>query len=187
MGVGNATITATADNKSAVCELSVSSNKPEPPDAQKGNISGKLVDSNGNPLAGYTVTLHSNPITTTTDSNGVFVFENVPLTNHTLLIKSKDENEIGRYSLSFTQDDSTSFTTGEKQISIINTPNTVAIDVLINVSEDGNSTQIDNVTFKENPQTGEDSSMASIEWLAIIIGLVIISMSAVFRVKFKKD
>jgi hypothetical protein len=49
----------------------------------EGMIEGAIKDADGNPIANATVTL-SNGMTTTTDVNGQFSFENVPSGNYTL-------------------------------------------------------------------------------------------------------
>lgn len=170
VGVGSAVITATADGKSAGCRISVASGETTKPDAPKGSIRGRLADAKGEPLAGYMVVLHSDPITAMTNSNGEFVFENVPLTSHTLLIQETDGMEIGRYGLAFTQSDTASYTKDEENLDITSTVNTVAIDVLIHVSEDGKTTSMDKVTIIVNPKTGEDSMLWV--WVLCIAAIV---------------
>ncbi len=50
-----------------------------------GTITGTATDSNGNPIANATVTL-SNGMTTTTDANGAFVFDNVTAGSYNVTI-----------------------------------------------------------------------------------------------------
>lgn len=169
VGVGKAVVTATVDGKTAQCAISVTSGKMEKPEVQRGNIRGRIVDSKGNALAGFTVVLHSDPITAVTDANGAFVFPDVPLTNHTLLIEASDGSEIGRYGLSFTQGSQSSIVKGEKEVDITCTSNTVAIDVLINVSADGKSTTLEGADIVNNPKTGKNSIL----WL-VLLGIVLI-------------
>ncbi len=49
-------------------------------------IRGNLIDSNGNPLPNEVVEIRSEPRYTTTDINGLFVFENVELGNHKISV-----------------------------------------------------------------------------------------------------
>ena len=50
------------------------------------SLTFNIKDSDGNPLANKEVTLHSNPMTGTTDSNGNVTFNNVELGDHTLTV-----------------------------------------------------------------------------------------------------
>jgi len=59
-------------------------------------LSGILTDDQGNPLAGKTVELHSDPQTTITDENGFYQFMNVPDGAHTLYVKEKDGTELAQ-------------------------------------------------------------------------------------------
>lgn len=143
---------------------------PEP-DVKMGNITGTILDSNGKPLAHYPVTLHSDPITVMTDSTGKFQFTNVPLTNHILIIKTDDSTEIGQYALTFTENDSASYSVDGKDIDISYTVNTVNIDVLINVSEDGAGMMVEEIAITENPKTG-DASMDYYWWTVPTIAAI---------------
>ncbi|WP_079913024.1 MucBP domain-containing protein [Paenibacillus sp. 32352] len=68
--------------------------KPEPikqdvkPNPIIGTVFGVVKDSNGKPLAGVQVELHSNPRITYTDANGNYSFDNVELGKHTVLLKT---------------------------------------------------------------------------------------------------
>jgi len=59
-------------------------------DSKKTSISGYIKDSNGNPLKGYIVELHSTPRTYTTDKDGYFKFDNVEEGEHTLIVKDSN-------------------------------------------------------------------------------------------------
>jgi uncharacterized repeat protein (TIGR02543 family) len=98
-----------------------------------GNITGKLLKTVNTPLAGYPVTLCSDPITVMTGADGSFTFPNVPLTNHELIVNDSTMHEIGRFSMSFNKAPTTSSTVDNtvKQIQVGYTPNTQTIDVLL--------------------------------------------------------
>ena len=51
-----------------------------------GNVSGVVTDENGAPIAGATITVQGTNISTTTDSAGHFLLENVSAGQHTILI-----------------------------------------------------------------------------------------------------
>lgn len=136
------------------------------------DLSGTLIDSDGNPLAGYTIVLHSDPITRITDANGRFLFEDIPFNNHTMIVNN-GVDEIGRYKLSFTgasaqgaSVDNTAHIAGFSY-----TSSTMCVDLLLQLTESG-SLQINTVDFTAlqftpstvkvaNPETGEPTS----QWL----------------------
>ena len=62
--------------------------------AGTGTVKGRLVDGNGAPLSGVTLMLKSDPVTTTTNSNGEFQFNDVPAGTHTLYLVKDDGTEI---------------------------------------------------------------------------------------------
>lgn len=137
-------------------------------EAPRGNITGTLVDSDGNPIAGKIVKLHSKVVTTVTDSKGRFTFTDVPLVDHELIIESTEGSELGRYELSFGESSSTSYSVDKTDVDVNVTSSTVAIDILVNVSEEGDIS-IKEITFKENPQTGDERTSWWILWTAITV------------------
>lgn len=146
---------------------------PEP-DVQMGNIAGTILNANGVPLANYPVTLHSTPITVMTDSKGRFTYTNVPLTNHTLVIKKVDGTQIGSYDLTFSKEDTASYENTGNKIDIEFTAGTVNINIDINVNADQSGTTIDKVMLSENPVTGDMS--VHILWLIAPICAALLSL-----------
>ncbi len=65
-------------------------------------IMGNLLDSSNNPIPNATITVHSDPITTTTDSEGKYVLYDVPVGDHTIEVKNNANTVIasGNFSLS---------------------------------------------------------------------------------------
>ena len=57
------------------------------------NLSGYVTDMDGNPLINKIVEAHSDPVTTTTDENGYYEFQNIPAGEHTLTIKDEITGE----------------------------------------------------------------------------------------------
>lgn len=57
-------------------------------------ITGSVTDSNGDPVEGATVTLHSNPRTTTTDADGTYTFQDVSAGEHTLHVAPPDGTDL---------------------------------------------------------------------------------------------
>lgn len=62
--------------------------EPEETEALKTafHLTGQVCYSDGTPAAGRTLQLHSDPITTVTDSKGAFLFPNVPQGEHTIYV-----------------------------------------------------------------------------------------------------
>lgn len=69
---------------------------------QTGSIKGCILNLNGQPVTGAVVILNSTPRVTTTDDNGEFIFEDVPLTPHTITVRDSETNKnICQYELAF--------------------------------------------------------------------------------------
>jgi len=110
-------------------------------------ISGILTDDLGNPLAGKTVELHSDPQITTTDAKGFYQFKNVTEGAHTLFIKEKDGTELAKLPIVITKGEVTSVKGNE----IVAKGNTT-IDL---------SLKKDGLTVKDVAETAAESAAAS--------------------------
>lgn len=140
---------------------------PVPPETHSANIKGRLIDDSGNPLAGYRVTLCSDPHTTVTDANGYFQFISIPFTNHTLIVNRPNITEAGRFRLNLLEGASTSSSIIGDNIDITFTDDTE--DINFTLQESASPTGFDtSVAFTkkakpvydpsvkvENPNTGE--------------------------------
>ena len=162
--------------------------KAQEGEAQHGNISGVLVDSDGDPLAGFSVTLHSDPVTVVTDSAGEFTFTDVELTQHTLIIKKSDGTQIGEYVLNFTEGGAEAYSLNGNEINLTITSNTVAIDITISTDENVTGTSIEGVKFTHNPKTGDSGAPARLAYIIAIIaaGIVLVAASGIIFVKVRK-
>ncbi len=120
-------------------------------------VTGTLLDADGNPLVGYIVELHSEPITTVTDVNGRYTFNNVEYTNHVLTIKTPEGEEIASFELLFYPGNETSTMVTDNGATITYTPGTLAIDIMVELSADQNSAKIVKVSAIEIPETSGDS------------------------------
>jgi|GEM_PF-3326132 len=132
-----------------------------------GDVTGKLVDSAGNPLAGYKITIHSTPATTTTDANGVFRFSGVSFDSHTLFIRNASSTLIEQFSLIFTKSNATSSSISGDTITLLYKGSTALIhlDLQANAALDGVSFL--DATFVANainPQTSEQT------WFDYVVG-----------------
>jgi len=119
---GTATITATVGGKISTCEVTVQ---------QTGFISvtGLLLDANGNPLANTRVELHSDPMYATTDANGYFTFNNVPLGQHTFYVKSNDGETVAEMTINIIQGESYSYDNSTGEIIIKNGAGAVTVTI----------------------------------------------------------
>lgn len=178
--VGSTVITMTScDTTNGMQTDSITLNVIDPNGVPVEDLSGTLIDSDGNPLAGYTIVLHSDPITRITDANGKFLFEDVPFNNHTMIV-SNGVDEIGRYKLSFTgasaQDSSIDNTAHIAGFSY--TSSTMCVDLLLQLTESGdlniNSVDFTAMVFTQsevkvpNPETGEPiSQFSTFKWILV--------------------
>lgn len=155
-------------------------------EAPRGNITGTLLGADGKPMAGQAVTLHSKVVKTVTDSNGRFTFPDVPLTDHTLIIESAEGAEIGSYDLSFKESASTSYQVDNTDVDVAITSNTVMIDILVQISEEGSVT-IEKITFAENPSTG-DNNIALFNWIMwVLLGISLASFVVIRHRQTRKQ
>lgn len=139
-------------------------------DVPRGTITGKITDSKGNSLVGYSVELPLFPPAMHTNGTGVFTFSNVPLIKHILVIKSPDGNEMGRYTLDFSKGESTSFDNKGDIILINFTDDTIAMSLEIGLNHDESRATIKNVSFTEKDKKG-----SILWWLIPMVILLIIS------------
>ena len=148
----------------------------QPPLINTRTISGTLVDSNGNPLAGYVVELHSDPITTITDTDGQYTFYNVDYTDHKLIVKTPKGEEITAFTLSFLEDDIFSANISKKGVDITFTKSTITVDIQVVVDADQVGASISQVLGKDIPETSDSFwSIGMLLWIGGIVVLVIIA------------
>ena len=147
------------------------------------DIVGQVVDPGGAVLTGYCVTTYSDPLNTLTNSSGEFVFKDIPYTHHTLVISNNSGQEIGRFSLNFTN-------TGKQGITVNNLANTANInyaagtnfvDLRFQVNGALNdidiiSSDISGTNMVANPKTGTITSPFPM-WLIALIPLLWIALS----------
>jgi hypothetical protein len=146
-------------------------------------ITGTLLDSNGNPMAGYVVELHSDPITTITDANGRYTFYDVEYTKHELVVKTSEGDEIAVFELSFSQGEEFGTDVTDDGVSITFTRSTSSVNIEVAVAADQSGASISQVQVVDNPQTSDAKSGigAVLLWIgigvftaAIIAALIII-------------
>lgn len=135
--------------------------------SKSGKLEGKLLDSDGKPMVGYHVTLFSTPRTVITDSNGIFSFNNIPYSEHTLVINDPSFSRFIKYSINFNQTNrtNTEFDNTSKQITLNYSPNTSTFDITFQADSGLSSFDVLSLNFLDvlntkytkivkNPETG---------------------------------
>ncbi len=141
---------------------------------QTGSLGALLSDGSGNPLAGYTIELHSTVKTGVTDASGKVTFDIVPYADHTLVIKNSSNTILATFNLNMTSGAMGGYTLDGSNINVTFTEDTVAIQ--ISLSYDGEVVSVEDVTIVENPDTGDSSGW--LIWVAIA-ALMLMAAAAV--------
>jgi|GEM_PF-1187136 len=129
--LGIATITAQADDVKAECQITV-----QAPEVKTVTVTGVLLDESDNPLAGYTVELHSDPMKTVTDETGRFVFNDVPVGSHTLKVMDNAGSSINSFEFNMNTNDNFSWDKSNKAVNVSLKENTNTVGLTIAVSDE---------------------------------------------------
>ena len=128
-------------------------------------ITGTLLDSNDNPMAGYVVELHSDPITTITDANGQYTFHNVDYTSHELIVKTAEGEKIAEFELAFSEGKEFSTVMTKEGVNITYTLNTETVNIEIKMTPDQSGAAISRVSGSKIPQTSNSlGGFGSVLW-----------------------
>ena len=131
-------------------------------------ITGTLLDSNGTPMAGYIVELHSDPVSTITDEKGHYTFHNVAYTDHTLIVKTPENEEIASFVLLFAPGEEFDTATTDESMSITYTHSTVSVNITVTVAEDKGSAVISEVSSVNESETAG----SSVWWIWVLAGII---------------
>ncbi len=158
-------------------------------DIPDGNVDlmGTLLDDEGNPLANMTITLHSTPVTTTTDSAGEFVFHDITLENHELIIVDGGGTELKRFNLTFSDSSAFSYSIDGNNVDILMPDNTINLEVTLNVNDEGvvSISNISHYAPADNPKTGDSSPLLTPLVPLMLILLLSLGVYMVNRKKVK--
>ena len=151
-------------------------------------ITGTLLDSNGNPMAGYVVELHSEPRTTITDENGHYSFDNVDYTNHELIVKTTEGDKVADFQLSFSEGRKFNTAVTNEGVDITYTSSTDTVNIEIELVADQNSAAISNVSAVEKADTGASRSGIGsiILWIVGVIIAVLLIALLIFFILYRK-
>jgi len=180
VGYGKSMITITAEDEkngviSDICELTVYDDATGPEDSFKGALNGRLTDSEGRAVSGYTIILYSNPVSTLTDENGEFSFGNIPYTSHTLIVENEDGEEIGRFDIVWAVGEDTHALADESTniISILYTENTLGVSIPIEIKSTNTEIAVaagDEISFSVNEP--EQTSSGKKVFMIVLMGII---------------
>lgn len=151
---------------------------PDPQETQtpveKITIQGTIFDSDGNPLANKILELNSDPVTTTSDEEGRYRFENVTEGEYTLYVKEEDGTVIASMPLKITY----GMTTRKQDDGII-----VSGDTTLDLTVSDTGIQIKNVskTGETSKEPVQETTTGGIPWWAVVI-IILISAGIGFAV-----
>ncbi len=134
--------------------------------------------------------MHSDPMTTVTDSQGRYAFHNVPYTNHELIVKTPEDEKIAEFTLAFLEGDEFSTDLTDKGVSITYTGSTETVNIVVEVTQDQSSAAISQVSDSDNPST--DDSSGGIGSVLVWIGggtvaTMLIALLIIILINKKKD
>ena len=147
-------------------------------------ITGILLDSNGNPMAGYIVELHSDPVTTVTDAQGRYTFYDVEFTEHTLTVKTPEGEEISSLRLSFSQGEEFDISTTNTETIITYTATTITVSLIVTVSEDQSTASISEITSTSSAEAVRESTWWI--WVLVVAMAGIASVLIIWFVRKRK-
>ena len=158
--------------------------------ANTRTITGTLVDSNGNAMAGYLVELHSEPMTTVTDANGWYAFYDVDYTSHDLIVKTAEGKKIVGFELDFSEGEKFSTDLTEKGVDITYTRSTETVNIEVKLIPDQSGATISQVSGTDKPQTSDSLGGigTALLWIGIgVLAVILITLLIIILLKKKKD
>jgi hypothetical protein len=172
------------------------------------NISGRLVYSDGSPIANKLIELHSDVQQTRTDSNGYYSFNNVSLGNHKLTVFASDDKTVEGYvdlvvkanqsdNTYDKHDDVVKFTISDKYDNVVDISGTVT-KIETTSNDDGDDDEDDEPTVQTDDvvieaktavNTGDNSNLTLAMVIAVIsfVGVVIIEAVSIIKDKKKEE
>ncbi len=160
----------------------------ESPSAGTGTIIGTLLASDGKPLAGYVIELHSDPITAVTDMNGRVAFKDVDYTSHELIIKTPEGRLIAEFELAFYEGEEFGAEVAKEGVSITYTRSTETVSIEVRLMPDQSGAAISQVYDSNNPKTGGsyDAAGSILWWIGGgVLAVILIALSVILLLKKK--
>ncbi len=160
---------------------------PAPTDGSTRTITGTLLDSDGNPMVGYLVELHSEPMTTVTDANGRYAFYGVDYTNHELVVKTPEGEKIAEFELVFSQGDEFGTDMTEKGADITYTSSTATVNIEVKLIPDQSGAAISLVSGSDEPLADKAFGDAGSVLLWIGGGTLVVMLIALLIIILLKE
>ncbi|MBN2879039.1 MAG: InlB B-repeat-containing protein [Clostridia bacterium] len=185
VGYGKSIITITSEDEkngiiSDICELTVYDEYSDTENSYKGTLRGRLTDSDGMAVSGYTIVLYSSPLSRLTDENGEFSFENIPYTRHTMIVENELGEETGRFDIVWAAGEESHALADESTniISIIYSEDTLTVSIPVEIESTGGDIAIasgEEISFllKEPEQTSSGKKVYMIVLMGIIAACII--------------
>ena len=124
-------------------------------------FSGRILNADGTPCANQLLELHSDPMRTTTDSDGIFHFQRVDIGNHQLIMLDESEQVLSQIAVSINRDNAVSFGQLENvpgSVHLAVSENTVELHIQIQLSDD-KEMKVEPVVYTRKPgESFRDSS-----------------------------
>lgn len=125
---------------------------------------GTLLDANGQPMAGYVVELHSDPVTTVTDSGGRYVFHDVDFTSHELIVKTPEGEKIKAVALAFSQGEAFGTQITQEHVSITYAKETATVNIVVQMTSSQNGAVVTQVSDSEL-STSSGGTVTALPWI----------------------
>lgn len=170
ISTGSAVVTAEADGIALICEVTV-----QPKSDKTVTITGVLTDENGKPLIGKIVELHSDPMSTVTDKEGRFTFENVCVEHHTLIIMDTAGDPLKEFEIDLNTEEEFTWEEDENTcVNIMLSKDTAAINLSISLNDkDFGIIGVQDVTYpiKKPGSIWKYIVIATALLLAVLVGI----------------
>lgn len=136
-------------------------------------------------MVGYVVELHSDPMTTITDENGRYTFNDVEYTNHELIIKTPKGENVASFELNFSQGEDFSSAMSEKGANITYTQKTETVTLEVTLKPDQSGAAISAVSASTPPKASGFLSVIGTVLLWVGGGVLVIMLLLIFTSKRK--
>ncbi len=133
--------------------------------------------------------LHSDTITTVTDANGQYTFEEVDYTSHELIVKTPEGGRIAGFELAFSEGEEFNTQMTDKGVNITYTPGTQTVNIEVKLIPDQSGAAIAQVSDSDSPQKDDAQGGIPIFWWigGGVIVLLLIALLIIIMLKKKKE
>ena len=185
VGKANITVTTVDGGYESTCKVTVVDPTTHP-STKYASLSGRLLKNSGAGLKDWEIALYSSPSSEITNDNGVFSFNYLQYSQHTMVFTSPVELEFTRYELKFVDSITTGYSVLGDVITLNYTEDTTNIDLEFRMNAEATNIELADVTFiKSEVEPPSEKRGLSIWIIIIVFALFIILPIAVIKV-YKK-